>query len=171
MNMKLNTTPPLANYKSWKQPIAVEISPIKGNVFATTVFQKLLIRCSNEDRTVYIDDITPIELHRGQCVVGRYELAKCFGLKRNESGRVRTVLDKLENSAKLITKQKSLNCSIVTILNYDNWVEMTKLETNHQPNESQSIATNKSEESVKTEKFDWTPEAINALQELGGVSL
>ena len=157
---------------SWKQPIPVEIPSLKGDLFAITVFQKLLIRCSNNPRTTYVGDI-PIELLRGQCIVGRNELAKCFGLKQKESSRIRRILNKLQNTAKLITKRKSLNCSIVTILNYDDWVGMTEQTTKRTPNVDQTTATNKKAKSEKNKKLSsskitgWTPEAFKIAEEIG----
>jgi hypothetical protein len=165
----------------WKQPIPVEIPQLKGDKFATTVFQILLLRCSNENRTVYVGDST-VELQRGQCVCGRYELAKCFGLKRKESARIRNVLSKLQITAKLITKRKAKDCSVITVLNYDEWVEMTKLPNNQTPIQDQSNATNKSDKSAKnnkvklsnsnnSKKVEWSPDAIKALTGLGGLNL
>lgn len=165
----------------WKQPIPVEIPQLNGDKFATTVFQKLLLRCSNENRTVYVGDST-VELKRGQCVCGRYELAKCFGLKRKESARIRNVLSKLQKTAKLITKRKAKDCSVITVLNYDDWVEMTKLPNNQTPIQDQSNATNKIDKIVKnnkvklsnsnnSKKVEWSPDAIKALTGLGGLNL
>lgn len=154
--------------RCWKQPIPVTIPQLNGDLFATTVFQKILLRCSNEGRTIYIDDV-PIELLRGQCTVGRFELAKCFGLKQKESMRIQRILVKLEKSAKLITKRKSINCSIVTVLNYDYWTEMTKPINNPRHIDDQTMNTNKNDKSEK--KHGWTPEALKAIESLGGINI
>lgn len=160
---------------SWKQPIPVEVPQLVGDEFALTVFQKLLLRCANEPRTVYVGD-APVDLLRGQCVVGRFELAKCFGLKREESSRIRRILTKLEKKAKLITKRRSINCSIVTVINYDSWTSMTTPIAMPTPYQNQTTATNqnaKKKENLNPSYKEsiWTATAVKALEELGGVNV
>lgn len=142
---------------NWKQPIPTTIPEVKGNKFAETVFQKILSRCRNTAETIYVGDI-PIELERGQCITGREELARCFGLKLNESGRIQRVLNDLQKRYKLITKQKTINCSIVTVLNYDEWV-LFEQSNNQSANNSQTtdritVNTNKSVKNKKNEYID-----------------
>jgi len=104
---------------TWKQPIPTDLVNLTGgNKFAANVFGFLLLRASNSDTTVYIEG-TPISVKRGECVCGRYELAECFGLERNESMRIARILEKLEKSFQLVSKRKSKNCSVITIKNYD----------------------------------------------------
>lgn len=138
---------------NWKQPIPTNIDELtKGDKFAATIFEKLLLRAANKLHMVYIGD-TEIWLERGQCICGRYELAKCLGLKRSEAGRVQRKLDMLVKRFKLIDKRKSLDCSVITIRNYD---ELTRFE----PSDEQSTDnlqtirepitdTNNSDKSVK----------------------
>ena len=107
----------------WKQPIDTDLARFtKGNVFAATVLMELIRRASNIDREIQVND-TWISVKRGQCIVGRFELAKYFGLKKNEASRIQRILDKLENTYQQIHKRKSKDCSIITILNYDSLVQ------------------------------------------------
>jgi len=133
---------------NWKQPIPTNLEELtKGDKFAATIFEKLLLRAANKPHMVYIGD-TEISLERGQSVCGRYELAKCFGMKQSEAGRVQRKVKKLASPLKLINKQKSRDCSVITILNYD---ELTRFEPsdeqsvdNQQTNHRPSVNTNKS---------------------------
>lgn len=132
----------------WKQPIPVLCTLLtNGNKFAATVFKELLSRAANADKTVYVGDV-PVFLKRGQCVCGKYELAKCFGLKRNEANRIHRILKKLEKVNHLVNKQKHQNCSIVTIKNYDRLVRFeqpSELSVNHRRTIGEpSTNTNKS---------------------------
>jgi len=112
---------------TWKQPIPTDLVNLTGgNKFAANVFGFLLLRASNSDTTVYIEG-TPISVKRGECVCGRYELAECFGLERNESMRIARILEKLEKSFQLVSKRKSKNCSVITIKNYDEIVYKDKV--------------------------------------------
>ncbi len=156
----------------WRQPIPVKIPQLDGNKFASTVFQLLLIRCANQSQTVYVGN-SSIDLTRGQCVVGRNEMAKCFGLKSNETSRIRNILKKLENKYKLITKRKSKNCSIITVIKYDDWVDMTKQTANQRPNKDQSKTTNKNDKNINnlSTKINSSSGIINVLEELGGINI
>lgn len=135
----------------WKQPIQTDIPEVLGDKVQQSYFQLLLIRCRNEDGVVYVDD-TPISLKRGQCIFGRYEFGLSIGMKRNECMRVERVIEKLEKTSKLISKQKSKNCSIITVLNYDQWVGFEQSNeqsvSNQRANAEQSVSTNKSEKIV-----------------------
>ena len=68
----------------WKQPIPTNLKELTlGNVFCATLFAELIRRATNkpEGADVMVGD-SWISLKRGQCICGRYELAKHFGLKR-----------------------------------------------------------------------------------------
>jgi hypothetical protein len=137
--------------KSWKQPIPTDLDTLtKGDVFASTLLAELLRRCVNSDKTVYVDEV-PIQLKRGECVCGSFELAKRFGLKKSEHRRVTRKLCKLENPLNLLTKRKSFNCSVISINNYDALVNMTSRLTKQRPNGDQTVTTYKSVKSDKKE--------------------
>lgn len=140
----------------WKTPIPTNLADkyCQGNKFAASVLRELLCRARNTDGTIYHHG-EPIILKKGQCVCGRIELAGCFGLSKNQSGKVQRILSFLEKSANQIDKQKSRNCSIITITNY---CEITSFEQsnkqsidNQQSNNRQSIDTNKSDKKLKNE--------------------
>lgn len=145
----------LETNKGWKQPIPVKIDGL--NPFETTVFQKILLRCRNISQNIKVaDDNTYINLEKGQCVVGRFEFAKEFGFSEKESLRVYRIIKKLEKVNKLMNIQRTKNCSIVTVQNYDDWVSLEQ--TNEQTvnkqrtNSEQTVNTNKSDKSVKPVK-------------------
>lgn len=101
-----------------KQPIPTNLKDVcNGNEFAATVMEKLILRAKSEDGYIYPNG-EPVFLKIGQCFCGRFELARCFGLKRSQAGKIQRILDFLQNSIQLINKQKSRNGSIITILNY-----------------------------------------------------
>jgi hypothetical protein len=149
---------------SWKQPIPTDIPIFSQNRFRKSIFQHLLLRCTNIDCQVFIDGAY-ISLKRGQCILGRFEFAEEFGVKRSESLRVYRELKKIEKVNNLITIQKSRNCSIVTILNYDSWIsfEQSNEQTvnNQRTISEQSVNTYKSVKSNKIEESEniiYTPE-------------
>jgi hypothetical protein len=144
---------------NWKQPIPTKVEGL--NPFETLVFQAILLRCSNSKTQVKVaDDNTYIELERGQCIIGRFEFAKQFGFSKSESLRVYRIVKKLEKVNNLLNNQKSKNCSILTVLNYDDWVsfEQSNEQTvnNQRTNREQTVNTNKSDKSVKTAKSDYS---------------
>lgn len=140
----------------WKQPIPVNIEELEGNPFRRSIFQHLLLRAANNDKEVYVSGAY-IPLKRGQCILGRFEFAAEFGLFQNEALRVYRELKKLEKVNKLVNIQKSRNCSIVTILNYDTWVllEQSNEQTvnKQRTNSEQTVNTNKSVKNVKSVKI------------------
>ena len=140
------------NSNCWKQPIPTNIDELcLGDEFAATIFMRLLLRARQSDGCVYVEGV-PILLKRGQCICGRFELAACFGIPRRCSKRVSRKLTFLEKTTKLLTKRKSLNCSIVTILNFDELTSMTNQMTNRRPIDDQSMTTNKSVKNVESVK-------------------
>jgi hypothetical protein len=135
---------------TWKQPVPVHIPELRNDPFGETLFQKLIIMASNENREFEIEG-TPISVKRGDVVIGRKMLAKMFGLKKSEEQRVYRKLIKLGKTNKLLIKRKSLNCSIVTLNNFDQLVEMNNPTINQQTNDEQTVNTYKNEKSKKSE--------------------
>lgn len=147
---------------TWKQPIPTNLPDLtKGDAFAATILAILILRATNKESVVYAGD-TPITLKRGQCIVGRYELAKCLGMKQKESLRIQRILTKLENSLQLINKRKSKDCSVITIKNYD---DLTKFEPSDEPsvNNQRTI----SEPSMNTNKSVKSEKNVNILPSAG----
>ena len=141
----------MTNNHGWKQPVPTVIPELESTPFLKTVFQQLLLRCTNSSKYVNRPDGSPIFLERGQCLVGRYEFAASFGLDRGQSKRIERAINKLI-ATNLMTKRKNRNCSIVSINNYDEIVGMTKQMTHQRPNSDQTVTTNKSDKSVKSAK-------------------
>lgn len=138
---------------SWKQFIPIEIDGL--NPFETTVFQALLLRCANEQKYIKVaDNNSYITLQRGQCCIGRFEFAKQFGLEKSECLRVWRIVDKLQKVNNLLNKQKSKNCSIVTILNYDSYVTIEQ--SNEQSVNNQRTISEQSVNTNNTSKSDNT---------------
>lgn len=136
-------------YHCWKQPIPTNLIEIfKGDKFKSTIFTILLLRARNEDTIYYFEDGESVLLKRGQCVVGRYDLAQCLGLKRKESLRCYRKLKSIEKADKLLNLQKYKDCSIVTIHDYDEIIRFEQ-SSEHSVNNlrtinEQSMNTNKS---------------------------
>lgn len=136
---------------SWKQPVPTVIPELENTPFLKTVFQLLILRCSNEDRWTQRPDGSPIHLKRGQCIVGRYEFAEALGHKREHAMRIERAFTRLISS-NLMSKQKERNCSIVSINNYDQIVGMSKQTSKQRANSEQTVSTNKSDKSEKSAK-------------------
>jgi hypothetical protein len=136
---------------NWKQPIPTNVKDMcGGHPAAATLYILLLLRASNEDGFRTTNTGEQVFLKRGQCFCGRHELAQSFGLRQQESGRIRRLFKILTNqTTHLITKQKSRNGSIITILNYDDVIKMdnqTTHQTTHQRHiNDTSTATNKND--------------------------
>ena len=143
--------------KSWRQPIPVTIPELKNDPFGELLFQRLVLKARDEPGYVEVEGV-PIWLERGEVIFGRETWAVAFGASRNlneqsaQAQRVYRRLIKLEKVNNLINKRKSLNCSIVTIKNYDEVIQMNKPMNNRQTIDEQSMNTNKSAKSVKSGK-------------------
>jgi hypothetical protein len=146
---------------SWKQPIPVTIDGLSKK--EQSVMQRILLRCRNETGFATIDG-AEIKLERGECIIGRYEFAEEFLLKRKESMRVQRIVDKLVKVNKLMSKRKSLNCTIITIHNYDSLVSIEQTNeqspSNHRAIDEPSMSTNKSDKSDKSVKSDKREKSI-----------
>ena len=146
---------------SWKQPIPVTIEGLSKK--EQSVMQKILLRCRNETGFATIDGVE-IKLERGECIIGRYEFAEEFLLKRKESMRVQRIVDKLVKVNNLMSKRKSLNCTILTVHNYDSLVSIEQTNepsaSNRRAIDEPSMSTNKSDKSDKNVKSDKREKSI-----------
>lgn len=148
---------------TWKQPIPVSIPELAGDPFGETLFQVILLRCRTTDGNVTRPDGSTIFLKRGQCLVGRYELARRFGLDipnnkgggRDSSKRIARKLENMEKVTRLLTRQQNKDCSVVTVLNFDTYVTLDQTVdqslTRPRPGRDQAATTNKSDKNVKND--------------------
>lgn len=159
---------------TWKQPIPVKIPELAGDPFGETLFQVLILRARNENCEVKRPDGTIISLKRGQLLVGREELATRFGLKVSEQLRVYRKLVKLEKVNELLNRQKSKDCTIITIKNYDKFVAMNNPAINQRTNSEQTMNTNKNVKSEKSGEeaagFSKTPQVEYTQTELAEIA-
>lgn len=152
----------------WKQPIPTNIDETcKGDEFAATIFEKLLLKSANSKRVIYIEGV-PIQIQKGDCIFSQIKWAKYFGLKKSEHRRVSRKIVKLEKTYKLITKRKSINCTVVTILNYDKYIEMTNQTTYQRRNGDRTMTTYKNNKNKTiTNEFIKNQEVRQALSLVG----
>lgn len=146
---------------NWKQPIPTEIPECGGDEFAQTLFQLLVLRASNEDRNVYLEDGSMIFLKRGQTIFGRNRWAKILGMNTRSSLKVFRKLVKLEKVYKLVNNQKSRNCTIVTILNYD---KVTSFEQSNEQTVNNQRTIN--EQTVNTYKSNNTSKNVKNVNNI-----
>ena len=133
--------------KGWRQPIPTDLG-FGGDEAAETVFILLLHSAANSDQTVSIDD-QYIKLKRGQAIFGRYVYAKKLGLKRNEAGRCTRILNRLHKQHNRIDIRPTNKCTVVSIYNYDELVNMNNNLNNTQTTDKQQIDTHKNVKNVK----------------------
>ncbi len=111
---------PVIHKKGWKVLIPANLAEkyCGGNLFAETVLSILIRRARTVPGIIQHRGGT-INLNRGQCICGRYELAKRLGLKRNEALRVQRVLKRLEKDYEQIKIKRIRQSSIITVLYFD----------------------------------------------------
>jgi len=131
---------------TWKQPVPVHIEGL--DPFSETIYQKLVIMATNEPKIVNVG-AGYVRIKRGECVVGRSMLAEMFGLQPREQLRVYRKLVRLQKVNNLVKLRKGLNCTVVSIQNYDEIVGMNNPMNNRRTIDEQSMNTNKSNKSVK----------------------
>lgn len=133
---------------SWKQPIPVEIPELKHDKLLQTVFQHILLRCTNENRTVNIGGES-INLKRGQCIFGRKEFAEELGCEHLKVYRKVIFLQKVNNWLNI---WRHRYCSVIEVKNYNEWVEMNNSMNNWRTSGEHLVNTNKSDKSDKSDK-------------------
>ena len=136
---------------TWKQPIPVTFTELKNDPFADNLFAYLIRRARNEDGEIEVHGEI-ISLKRGQLIVGRTKLAKAFGLKESEQGRVVRKLTRLQKVNNLVNIEGRKYCTVVTIKNYDSIVNMNTQMNNWRLTGEQLVNTNKSVKSGKSVK-------------------
>ncbi len=138
--------------KCWRQPIPTNLLEYcYGHKLAMTILMLLLLRASNKDGMRYIKG-RPVFLERGQGVYGREELSEYISFSKKKHIQTTRTVIKYLISTKRITKRKTKNGTIFTILNYDKLVQLTERTTERQPNANQTETTNKSDKSNKNDK-------------------
>lgn len=104
---------------AWKQLIPTNLDDLcHGDTQASTILLILFYRAAHEDRTVMVNN-SPVDIKRGECIVGSFELAKRLYLHKNENLRCYRKLVRLEKVHNLVKIRRHQYCSVVTILNYD----------------------------------------------------
>lgn len=147
---------------SWKQPIDDQrIENIFGSDYACAALMVLLLRkARNEDmyesKTV---NGKPYQLSRGQVIFSLNFFAK--RLLRTVSGTRKCML-RLEEVHKVVTSERTLNYTIVTIKDYNSWVDMSHVTSNESNEEvtekcmrsniPKSVKNDKNVKSVESEK-------------------
>jgi hypothetical protein len=135
----------------WKQPIPVKIDGLTKQ--EESIIKHLIMRCRAEASSVNVGGET-IALERGQCYLGRYEFAEEFLLKRSESRRVYKILKKLEKVDNLLAISRHRNCSVVTVLRYDEYTSMDISTDIWRTSGGHLEDTNQSAKSAKSAKKD-----------------
>jgi len=141
----------------WKQPIPTNIEADFGeDSIAFTLYIMLLYKACNKDTVVNFGGNKLIELKRGQTIFGRNKWKNYFGI--SPSG-IEKILKRLEKVTCKVTCERSKNCTVVTIKNYDELVSMSQAESQvsnmsvtsewHVSNTSKSV---KSDKSVKNDR-------------------
>lgn len=143
--------------KSWKQPVPnynTLLQICKNDEFAATILSQLILRAFRNDmeEPYYVGD-TPVSLERGQAIFGSKRWARAFGLKENEHARLWRKLCKLEGTLNLIEKHKYRDCTVVTILNYDDFIYMEKPVKEQWYNNEKPTRQYKIDKTYKTNKI------------------
>ncbi len=137
---------------AWKQPIPTDESEFpKESLF--TLYSLLVLKSCNKDGFVVVGNNKLIPIKRGQTIFGRNKWSKYFD---TSPSRVERLLKTLENRTSKVTCTRTMDCTIVTIKNYDEVVQLeqanvqavNKLRTSYE----QAMNTSKNVKSVESVK-------------------
>lgn len=104
----------------------------------------LLLNANHEDKR-FIFNNRDILVKRGELITGRKQLSKKSGVTQQS---IRSALEYLK-STNQITIKPTNKFSIITILNYETYQEVTSKLTNQQPASNQQATTNKNDKNDK----------------------
>lgn len=112
--------------KTWKQPIDTNERDFpRKNLFALWVM--IVLKACNKDSDVLFGNGKIIHLKRGQVVFGRNAWKDYFNL--SPSG-IEKLLKTLEKVTRKVTCERTRDCTIISIVNYDLVVGITKKSNN-----------------------------------------
>lgn len=141
---------------AWKQPIPTNLEADFGDdSIAFSLYILLFYKACNKDTVVNFGGNKLIELKRGQTVFGRNKWKNYFGIS---SSGIEKILKRLEKVTGKVTCERTANCTVVTIKNYDELVSMSQAEeqvsNKSVTSEWQVSNTSKSIKSDKSVKID-----------------
>jgi len=138
------------NKMIWKQPIPTNLETDFGeDMLVYTLYILILLRACNEDVVVNFGGKL-VDLKRGQTIFGRNKW--CEYLSLSPKG-IENLLKRLEKVPSKVTCERTRNCTLITILNYDSIVSMSAQQSAKQvPSKCQASATSKSVKNVKSVK-------------------
>ena len=132
---------------NWKQPI--DFARIREKTgddkLASTLFTLILVKARNAPGIVtFCDKI--VELKRGQTIYGRNKWQPFFGT--TSATTIDRALKRLEKLHNLVSNQREHTFTVVTVINYDVWVELGQPSgqpvNNRRSTGEQPVNTNKS---------------------------
>ena len=137
----------------WKQPIDTKLvyEKFDKDHLARDLFIHLLLRARGEDMEkpgMYKGK--PYKLKRGQVLYGRNSYGEL--LRASPSGTDKALM-RIQDVFSEVTCKRDKNYSIVTLINYDSWVDMSDMQSNKQvTSKKQASDTNKNVKNDKNEK-------------------
>ncbi len=137
---------------SWKQPVDTGILEwFENDYLCRDLFLLLFLRARNADMTVpeYYQR-KPYLLKKGQVIFGRNKYAKELRCSPSCTDRA---LKRLQIVTCKVTCIRSKDYTVVTILDYDSLIKMNKQKSKKRTSSEQAVNTNKSVESVESEKI------------------
>ena len=151
---------------NWKQPIPTGLESVFGEDYACNLlYQQLIYRAANQAGFFTTIRGKTIPIERGQTVFGRRQYGKYLGCDDSKCERNLRKLSDLYQKVSL--KVSRSNCTIVTLLNYE---ELVRFEPQSEPIVSQSraagepiVSTSKSVKSEKNEKNEKTRASLEDL--------
>lgn len=139
---------PITNkYQVWKQPIPTNLNEIFGEDYRCMVlYKELIYRANNSDNAILALGLKTVRLMRGQVLYGRHKFAKYLCWNDLTTDRA---LIKLEKLYKLVHNQRTMDYTIVTLLNYDDIISMNTPLNNKRTRYEQLMNTSKNDKNSR----------------------
>jgi predicted XRE-type DNA-binding protein len=122
-------------------------NPISQKPLVFALFVYLILRANHKDKKI-IWNGSEMLVKKGQLITGRKELAKQTGISQQS---IRTAMMVLKSTS-ILTSKTTNKFSVITILNYGKYQQLTSTLTNNQPATNQQLTTNKNDKNVKNDK-------------------
>lgn len=103
------------------------IPELNDDMFAELLFQRILLKAVDRKAQVILYDGVQVNITKGQCIFHGEQWASAFGLKESEALRVWRKLKELEDVKNLITTDRTRSCTVVTVLDYQSWIDGGRL--------------------------------------------